>query len=80
MTGDKEEVKIVEKIVIHPDADSHGISDPVRNIITDLLDKNISTLTPTQFHVWLNHKDQADLMNDKIMPNHLIITVISLMM
>ena len=69
--GDKNEVKIIEKILIHQDADSNGICEPVKKIITDLLDNNVTSLWPMPIHVWLNHKEQHHLMSDKIMPNYI---------
>ena len=39
MVWEKEEVQIIEKLLIHEDADSHGINEPLRKIITYLLNK-----------------------------------------
>ena len=61
--NDNEEEIVSEKVILHRDADSHGTSESVKQIITDLLQKNIrDPLMPMQIHDWLNEKAQELLM------------------
>ena len=52
--------------MLHPEADSHGISEPVKEI--DLHKKYFGDpLMPLQIHIVLNEKAQEELMRNKLM-------------